>query len=132
MRRRDILLLLGGAAVEWPLMAWAQQGEMPMIGYLSSRSLLDSGHIVAAFHQGLRETGFVEKENVLIEARFAEGKFDQLPKLAADLIGHRVNVLVTTGGTVSAVSAKPMVPTTIPLVSAHAPRPRRRGDRVIT
>jgi putative ABC transport system substrate-binding protein len=127
MRRRELLGLLGGAAVEWPLTTWAQKGEMPIIGYLSSRTLLDSGHIVAAFHQGLRETGFVEKANVVIEARFAEGDFDQLPKLAADLVGHRVNVLVATGGTVSAVRAKPLIPMTIPLVFAMGGDPVKLG-----
>ena len=127
MRRREVMVLLGGAAVEWPHRAWAQKAEIPIIGYLSSRSLVDSHHIVTAFHQGLREAGFAEKDNVLIEARFAEGNFDLLPKLAADLVGHRVNVLVATGGTVSAVRAKPMVPTTIPLVFAMGGDPVKLG-----
>jgi putative ABC transport system substrate-binding protein len=98
-----------------------------MIGYLSSRSPSESAHIVAAFHQGLKEAGFVDGQNVTIEPRFAEGKFDRLPALAEDLVRRRVNVLVATGGTVTVVRAKPVVPATIPIVFAMGGDPVKLG-----
>jgi putative ABC transport system substrate-binding protein len=119
--------LLGGAAVTWPLAAGAQQTTLPVIGYLSSRSPSDSAHIVAAFRQGLQEAGFVEGQNVTIESRFAEGHFDRLPALADDLVRRQVNVLVATGGTVSVVKAKPVVPATIPIVFAMGGDPVKLG-----
>jgi ABC-type uncharacterized transport system substrate-binding protein len=119
--------LLGGAAVTWPLAARAQQTTLPVIGYLSSRSPSDSAHIVAAFRQGLQEAGFVEGQNVAIESRFAEGHFDRLPALAADLVRRQVNVFVATGGTVSVVKAKPVVPATIPIVFAMGGDPVKLG-----
>jgi putative ABC transport system substrate-binding protein len=125
--RRDFMRLLGGAAVTWPLAAGAQQTTLPVIGYLSSRSPSDSAHIVAAFRQGLQEAGFVEGQNVTIESRFAEGHFDRLPALADDLVRRQVNVLVATGGTVSVVKAKPVVPATIPIVFAMGGDPVKLG-----
>jgi putative ABC transport system substrate-binding protein len=125
MRRREFLGVLGGA-VTWPLAARAQQA-MPVIGYLSSRSPADSAHIVAAFRQGLNESGFVDNQNVMIESRFAEGNFDRLPGLAVDLVRRQVNVLVATGGTVSVVKAKPVVPATIPIVFAMGGDPVQLG-----
>jgi putative ABC transport system substrate-binding protein len=89
---------------------------MPVIGYLSGRSPGESAHIVAAFRQGLKEAGFVDGQNVSIESRFAEGHFDRLPALATELVRRQVNVIVTAGGTVTVVKAKPVVPTTIPIV----------------
>ena len=89
-----------------------------MVGYLSSRSLSDSQDIIAAFHQGLSEAGFVDKQNVLIEYRFAEFNFDRLSGLAAELVRRQINVLVATGGTVSAVKAKLVLPTTAPSTCA--------------
>src|SRR3954453_6825172 len=127
MRRRDLLALATGAAASVPLAARAQEKPMPVIGYLSSRSPGDSAHIIAAFHQGLGEAGFVDKQNVSIESRFAEGRFDQLPELAADLVRRQVNVLVATGGTVSVVKAKPVVPATIPIVFAMGGDPVKLG-----
>jgi putative tryptophan/tyrosine transport system substrate-binding protein len=115
MRRREFITLLGGAAA-WPLAARAQQPTMPLIGYLSGRSPSESAHIVAAFRQGLKEAGFTDGQNVAIESRFAEGNFDRLPELAADLVRRQVKVLVTAGGTVAVVKAKPVVPSTIPIV----------------
>jgi ABC-type uncharacterized transport system substrate-binding protein len=127
IKRRDFMRLLDGVAVTWPLAARAQQTTLPVIGYLSSRSPSDSAHIVAAFRQGLQEAGFVEGQNVAIESRFAEGHFDRLPALAADLVRRQVNVFVATGGTVSVVKAKPVVPATIPIVFAMGGDPVKLG-----
>src|SRR5512133_2923484 len=112
MRRREFIGIAGGAAA-WPLVARAQQKPMPVIGYLSARAPSDSLDIVAAFQRGLAEVGFVDKQNVIIESRFAEGNFDRLAALAADLVRFPANVLVATGGTVAVVKAKPVVPTKI-------------------
>ena len=127
MRRREFIRLIGGAAVAWPIAAHAQQSTLPVIGYLSSRSPDESAHIVAAFHQGLNEAGFLEGQNVKIEYRWAEGQYDRLPALAADLVRRRVNVLVATGGTVTSVAAKPVVPATIPMVFAMGGDPVKLG-----
>jgi putative ABC transport system substrate-binding protein len=116
MNRRDLIALLGGTAFAWPLVVRAEQQKMPVIGYLSGRSPSESAHIVAAFRQGLKEAGFVDGQNVVIESRFAEGNFDRLPALAAELVRQQVNVIVTAGGTVTTVKAKPVVPPTIPIV----------------
>ena len=100
---------------------------MPVIGYLSTRSLDNSAHIVAAFRKGLQEAGYAEGRNVTIEFRFAEGHHDRLPALTADLVRRQVNVLVATGGTASAVAAKPIVPATTPMVFAMGGDPVRLG-----
>jgi putative ABC transport system substrate-binding protein len=100
---------------------------MPVIGYINSRSPDESADIVAAFRQGLKEAGFVDGENVSIESRFAAGNFAQLPDLAADLVRQGVNLIVATGGTVSAVKVKPVVPQTIPLVFAMGGDPVKLG-----
>jgi putative ABC transport system substrate-binding protein len=106
MRRREFITLIGGAATVWPLTARAQTSTKPTIGYLSSRSSSNSADIIAAFRKGLNEAGFTEGQNVSIESRFAEGNFDRLPALTADLLALKVNVVVATGGTVSVVKAK--------------------------
>src|SRR5215510_1869860 len=108
-------------------LATKAQLPLPVIGYLSSRSPSESAHIVAAFRQGLQEAGFVEGQNVVIESRFAEGHFDRLPALAAELVRRPVQVLVATGGTVSVVKAKPVVPATIPIVFAMGGAPVKLG-----
>ena len=105
----------------------AQQKAMPVIGYLSSRSASDSQDIIAAFHQGLSEAGFVDKQNVIIESRFAEFDFDRLAELAAELVRRQINVLVATGGTVAVVKAKPVVPTKFPMVFAMGGDPVKLG-----
>jgi putative tryptophan/tyrosine transport system substrate-binding protein len=116
MRRRGfITLLLGGAAAAWPLAGRALQGAMPVIEFLSSRSPEESKHLVAAFHAGLRESDYVEGRNVAIEYRGAEGQYDRLPALAADLVRLAVVVLVTTGGEPSALAAKAAT-SSIPIV----------------
>src|SRR6478609_11312109 len=84
MRRRQFIVLLGGAAV-WSALAQAQQPTTPIVGFMSGRSPDDSSHLVAAFHQGLGETGFVEGKNLTVEYRWALGQYDRLPALAAEL-----------------------------------------------
>jgi ABC-type uncharacterized transport system substrate-binding protein len=115
MRRRDIITLLGGAAVAWPLAARAQQPAMPVIGFLSARSPEDSVHLLAAFRRGLAEGGFVEGQNVAIEFRWARGQYELLLPMATDLVSRGVSVLTTAGGDPSALAAK-RATSTIPIV----------------
>ncbi len=108
MRRREFITLLGGAAAAWPVATRAQQPPtMPVIGFLSTTIFASQfTHLVAAFRQGLNETGFHEHRNVGIEYRCAEGRYDRLPTLAAELVGQRVAAITATGGILSGLAAK--------------------------
>jgi putative ABC transport system substrate-binding protein len=121
MRRREFLGVLGGVATAWPLAARAQQ-VMPLIGFLSSRSPSESAGVVAAFRQGLRETGFVEGQNLTIAFRWAEGQYDRLPALAAELVALRVAMLYSAGGPPAALAAKAAT-SVIPVVFSAANDP---------
>jgi putative ABC transport system substrate-binding protein len=116
-RRRFIVTL--GSAATWPLAVHAQQPPTPLVGFVSSRSPHESAYLVSAFRQGLKEGGYVEGQNVTIEYRWAEGKYDQLSALAADLVRHRVAVIVSAGGMVTALAVKAVTPT-IPTVFISA------------
>jgi putative ABC transport system substrate-binding protein len=115
LRRRRFIGLLCGAAAAWPLVARAQQPAMPVIGFLNSGSPGERTHLVAAFHQGLGETAHVDGRNVIVEYRWAQGRYDRLPALADELVRLQAAVIAATGDTVSPRAAKAAT-TTIPIV----------------
>src|SRR5437879_3509354 len=125
MKRRDLMLLLGGAmAAAGPLRA--QQKLVSVIGYLDTGTPDSGGGLSGPFREGLRETGYVEGQNLAIERRGAAGHYDRLPALAADLVDRKVDVIVTVGGGVSALAAKKAT-STIPIVFATGGDPVRTG-----
>jgi putative ABC transport system substrate-binding protein len=124
MRRRDFITILGSVA-GWPLAARAQTA-LPVIGFMSSRAPVESAHLAAAFRQGLADTGFVDGQNVMIEFRWAEGDYDRVPGLAAELVNRKVAVLIAVGGDVSAVAGAKAT-TTIPVVFGMGGDPVNAG-----
>src|SRR5262249_9776577 len=121
MRRREFIALVGGAAA-CPLMARAQQQVMPVVGFLSGRSQDEASGDTAAFKQGLNEMGYVDGRNVALEYRWAEGRNELLPDLAADLVRRQVTVLAAVGGNNSALAAK-RATATIPIVFTSSADP---------
>jgi putative tryptophan/tyrosine transport system substrate-binding protein len=125
MRRREFVALLGSTAITWPLAARALQPTIPVIGFLSSSSLTALADLLSAFREGLKETGYIEGQNVVIESRWAEGHFERLPDLAAELVKRRAAVIVTTGG--SSTLAVKAANSTVPHVFLSSDDPVKLG-----
>jgi putative ABC transport system substrate-binding protein len=126
MRRREFITVVGSAVAGWPLAARAQQPAVPVIGFLSSGGERAFAPMVAGFVRGLKESGFTESQNVVIEYRWAEGEYGRLPTMANELVRRPVSVLMASGGTVAARAAKEAT-TTIPIVFSTADDPVTNG-----
>ena len=126
MRRREFIALVGGVVTAWPLAAHAQPSAMPVVGFLGTTTPDDFADRVAAFRDGLKEVGYVEGQNVVIEYRWPEGNYDRLAMLAADLVRRRVTVIAAVGGEPSPLAAKAATGT-IPIVFSIAGDPVRLG-----
>ena len=126
--RREFITLVGGAAAAWPLAARAQQAAMPVIGFLSSYSSSDAfaQYFLAAFHQGLKQAGYVEGQNVTVEYRWAGNQYERLTALAAELVRRRVSVIAAGSSSLAAVAAKATT-TTIPIVFLTGGDPVKLG-----
>ena len=125
MHRRQFVAALPLLAT--PLAATGQPAVLPVIAYLNGRGVVDSVPVVAAFRAGLKEAGFVDGQNVVIESRFAEGNFDRLPALAEELVARKPNVFVATGGTITVMRSRPVVPAATPIVFAMGGDPVKLG-----
>jgi putative tryptophan/tyrosine transport system substrate-binding protein len=126
MRRREFIALLGSAATIWPLAARAQTTTVPIVGYIGSGVMDDQLNLVAAARQGLKEAGYVEGQNIRIEYRWAEGHYDRLPALAADLVSRNVSVIIAAGGSDPGRAARAAT-STIPIVFITAADPVKTG-----
>ena len=126
MRRREFIRLIGGAAANLPLAARGQQPVVPLIGYLGGGSAVEDAFRVDAFRKGLKAVGYVEGQNVKIEYRWAESRYDRFPSLAADLVRHRVNVITALGTTAAALAARDAT-TMIPVVFVTGSDPVKLG-----
>jgi putative ABC transport system substrate-binding protein len=126
VRRREFITLFGGTAVAWPLVVRAQQAAMPVIGWIGARAANESAYLVAAFREGLKETGYVESRNVTLDFRWGEGRYDQLPAHAIELARRPVTVIIATGGDPAAQAAKAAT-ATIPIVFVSGSDPVKVG-----
>lgn len=126
LKRRELITLLGGASLAWPRIARAQQAALPVVGFLNGQSADRFAPYFTAFLRGLNETGYVERQNVVIEPRWANGRLDRMPELGAELVDRKVNVIVASGGGGPAAKAVAAT-TTIPIVALSGGDPVRSG-----